>query len=96
MKRSIKEIIKAAQAELDYQCGNCHCFETFGGANIEIRGGKMYKEEWRDFIGDIIELVEKKFDIEYYLHSVFDGGGQISLTDRFYKQLENGELILEP
>jgi hypothetical protein len=95
MKRSIKEIIEAAQAELDYQSENCSCFQTFGGANIEIRGGKMDKEDWRYFIGDIIELIEKKFDIEYYLHSVFNGGGQICLTDRFYKQLENGELILE-
>ena len=94
MKRSIKEIIEAAQAELDYQSDNCNCFQTFGGANIAIRGGKMDKEEWRDFIGDIIELIEKKFDIEYYLGFLGDTGGCIRLTDQYYNKLTSGELKL--
>lgn len=94
MKRSIKDIIKAAQAELDEQSDNCYCSYTFGGSDINIRGGKMDKDEWRDFIGDIINLIEKEFDIEYYLGFLGDTGGCIRLTDHYYKKLTSGELQL--
>jgi hypothetical protein len=41
-----------------------------------------------------IELIEKKFDITYYLGFLSDTGGYIRLTDHYYKKLTSGELKL--
>jgi hypothetical protein len=98
----IKDIIKSAQTELDYQADDCHCFETFGGANIIIRGGVMHPDEWRDFIQDIINLIKKEYGVDYYLCNlsyenkdlILSKGGTIRLTDEEYEKLINGKLKL--
>lgn len=99
----IKDIIKSAQAELDYQSDDCHCFETFGGANIEIRGGAMHTDEWREFMQDIVDLIKKEFGIDYYIHGVngdrskegnLGNGGIIRLTDEEYERFMGGKLKL--
>ena len=54
----------------------------------------MHRDEWQDFMQDICDLIKKKFDIDYYIHTVnwhkldekkLGNGGLIRLTDEEYE-----------